>query len=420
MPVVGEAHIMVRALTTRVAKDIKDGFDGIDGATATKAGETIGQRLKDGFAKSTAGTWAGKWADALKAAAPGAEAARDRMNELIKSGYKISSIGTLIAGSIGTIVGALGALIGVAGGAAAAFTALIGTMMSLKIGMSVAKFALNGVAQAVGAASQMQTGYNDALAEARKQLKALKFEAEAAALAEEGAAMSLEKAIENLNMTADLPPNSTARRAAVLAYKEADLAYRRAQERNKEAQKEAKKTLGELAKGSKQDPFAGLTKSQAKFARFLVTPQPMFKKLRESVAKGFLGPLQKGMESFIKSGTFKELKSGITDVGKALGEATKPLFKFLSSDKAANDLKTIFEMISNVIETFGPIITEALGAFMKIMAASKGITETFVGFILEKLKEFNSLLDETDAKGEGGGGLGKFFTQAGVLAGKFG
>jgi hypothetical protein len=342
------------------------------------------------------------------------------MNELIKSGYKLSSLGTLLVGSIGTIVGALGALIGVAGGAAAAFTALIGTMMSLKIGMSVAKFALNGVAQAVGAATQQQTGYNDALAEAKKQLKELKFEAEAAALAQEGAAMSLEKAIENLNMTADLPPNSTARRAAVLAYKEADLAYRRAQERNKEAQKEAKKTLGELAKGSKQDPFAGLTKSQAKFARFLVTLQPMFKKLRESVAKGFLGPLQKGMESFIKSGTFKELKSGITDVGKALGEATKPLFKFLKSKKAADDLRVIFEMISNVITLFGPIITEALSAFMKIMGASKGITESFVGFILEKLKEFNSLLDETDAKGEGGGGLGKFFTQAGVLAGKFG
>ena len=318
MPVVGEAHIMVRALTTRVAKDIKDGFDGIDGATATKAGETIGQRLRDGFSKSTSGNWAGKWADGLRAVAPGAEAARDQMNQLIKQGYKFSAIGTLLVGSIGTIIGALGALIGAAGGAAAAFTAIIGTMVSLKVGMAVAKFALKGVGEAVGAATQAQTGYNDALAEARKQLKQLKFDAEAAALAEEGAALSLEKAIENLNMTADLPPNSQARRAAVLAYKEADLAYRRAQERNKEAQKEAKKTLSELAKGSKQDPFAGLTKTQKKFAKFLVTLQPIFKKLRESVAKGFLGPLQKGLDDFIKSGTFTELKNGIIDVGAAL------------------------------------------------------------------------------------------------------
>ena len=44
MPVVGEAHIIVRAITTNVAKDIRNGFNGVSGSggkNAQKAGEAL-------------------------------------------------------------------------------------------------------------------------------------------------------------------------------------------------------------------------------------------------------------------------------------------------------------------------------------------------------------------------------------------
>jgi hypothetical protein len=51
MPVVGEAHIIVRAITTNVAKDINKGFSGLSGSGGGKQAEKAGQDLSNKFMK---------------------------------------------------------------------------------------------------------------------------------------------------------------------------------------------------------------------------------------------------------------------------------------------------------------------------------------------------------------------------------
>ena len=48
MAVVGEAHILVRAVTTHVRKDIRDGFKGLSGV-ATDEGKSVGKAFSGGL-----------------------------------------------------------------------------------------------------------------------------------------------------------------------------------------------------------------------------------------------------------------------------------------------------------------------------------------------------------------------------------
>jgi len=52
MAVVGEAHVIVRAITTGVANDIKNGFKDIDGRIAQSAGRNLGNSFSRGWSGS--------------------------------------------------------------------------------------------------------------------------------------------------------------------------------------------------------------------------------------------------------------------------------------------------------------------------------------------------------------------------------
>lgn len=54
MAVVGEAHIIVRAITTQVKDDIKRGFSGVDGVI-NDAGKQIQKTFKNDFAREADG-----------------------------------------------------------------------------------------------------------------------------------------------------------------------------------------------------------------------------------------------------------------------------------------------------------------------------------------------------------------------------
>jgi phage-related protein len=418
MPVVGEAHIIVRAITTNVAKDIRNGFNGVSGSggkQAQKTGEDLGTKFMRGFNKNTEVSFLSQLASGMKEMNPAAEQGYNAINELIVKGYKVAPMASALAGAIGVIVGALTVLVAAAAGAAMSFTAIIGLFISMKAASAVAKFALNGVGEAVQQATQQQKTQVETLKNLREELQQLKFDAEDAALAEENAAIALEKAREGLARTADLPADSRARREAELAYKQADLNYRRAKDRSADLNEELKTGSKARAKAAADDPYANLTATQKSFAQFLVKLQPIFKQLRESVAQGFLPLLQQGLTQLMTSGTFDDIFNGIKSIGVALGQATKVLFDFFSSAEAGRYLREIFEMISEVVKEFGPILAKFFKAFLKILAASSPIVLRLANFISRILGDFNSLLDAT-----GDVGLRKFFITAADMAGKFG
>ena len=420
MPVVGEAHIIVRAITTNVAKDIKQGFSGVSGGgggkQAEKAGKDLSEKFMKGFNKGGKDTsFLSNFAAGLKEMNPAAEQAYDNMNNLIMSGYKGSAMAGIFITSIGSLIGALVALVGAALGAAASFTAVIGLFLSMKAATAVAKMAFEGVGEAVQKATQAQLTQAQTIRDVREQLQQLKFDAEDAALSEESAAIALEKAREGLARTADLPADSRARREAELSYKQAELNYRRAKDKNNDLQRELRTGAKARAAAAARDPYATLTASQKGFAKFLVSLQPILKGLREAVASGFLPLLQKGISNLLASGSFNAIYNGIKGIGAALGQAVKPLFEFLSSTEAAGYLNQIFSDMAYVVKQFGPILTKFFGVFLKIMAASGPIVRRLADYILKLLTDFKDFLDKTgDTK------LTEFFITAADMASKFG
>lgn len=267
MAVVGRAEIVVRALTSQVADDIKRGFNTVD-REVQSAGARAGNSYKKGFESKIANMRIGKFLTNLREIAPGGEEAAKAFTDLVRKGYYLQSGLGALAGTIGSIIGGLGALIGSAGLAAASVVALGGAMAAAATGFALMKFALGGIgaalktttggggsgvdataqalknlaltvernAESLAAANEnvrsAQIGLNDAYKEGAEYLQQLGFEAEDAALSQERAAMSLEEARENLARVQDLPPNSRARREAELAFKEADLNYRQAADRS--------------------------------------------------------------------------------------------------------------------------------------------------------------------------------------------
>lgn len=418
MPVVGEAHIIVRALTTNVAKDIEKGFNGVGGEagkSSGRAGRTLAQKFQEGMNRSVKTTVFGKWADGLREMAPAAEGTRDAVNQMIISGYKMSALAPVIIGSIGVIIGGLGALIGAAGGAAASFTAIIGVFMAFKLASMVGKMALEGVAEAVQGGVQAQKNYAATLRDTREELQQLRFDAEDAALAEQGAAIALEKAREGLARTQDLPTDSRARREAELQLKQADLAYRRAKDRSSDLNEELRTGQKAKEKALANDPFKDLTPTQKVFARYLVTIQEQFKTLRELAARGFLPVLQVQIQRLMRTG-FPLLQRGISGISTALGKATKSLTDALLAPDTLSSVNKIFTTMAEVIAKFGPILGNIIQAFADIMSASSPLILRFVEWIDNIAADFSDWITKLNKDGR----LTDFFNRAGQIAADFG
>lgn len=286
MAVVGEAHIIVRALTDRVANDIQRGFSGT-GAAGRKAGENMGKAFTRGFNNNANANVFTKFAQGIRTMVPDAEAARMAFRNLARTGYVLQTALGQILGAIGSLIGGLVSVGGSALGAAASLASLGTVFASLGLAMISARLALSGVGKALAALSKQSTGGGNAAAEAaaraaaaervadaernlaqviednrqnlidannevrdsqlelnkaikegQEQIQQLGFDAEEAALAEGRAALELDKARETLARTQDLPPNSRARKEAELAFQEAELRLRQAKDRSSDLNKE--------------------------------------------------------------------------------------------------------------------------------------------------------------------------------------
>jgi phage-related protein len=284
MAVVGDAYIIVRALTDKVEGDIRRGFSGVD-KIGEKAGKDLATVFSDAFSNNKSnGDFFGNLASGLEAIAPEALNTRKAVQDLTASGNVFgTSVATLI-GSVSALIGGLVALGGNAIGAAASLAAAGNVLASFGLGMVAAKIGLGGVGQAFTALNKIANGggasysarlaavnrvqdaeanlaktieqnrnkladaneavrraqiaLNQAIIKGREEIQQLGFDAEGAALSEKKAALELDKARANLAAVQDLPPNSRVRKEAELAYQEAELNLRKAKDKSADLNKE--------------------------------------------------------------------------------------------------------------------------------------------------------------------------------------
>ena len=400
MAVVGEAEIIVRAITTGVKDDLRKGFSGIDDVVKD-AGKSMGRVFRNDFARE-------------------AEAARSKWTRLVKTGYIVQTmLGTVVVG-LSSLVGGLAAVAGAAGGAAASLAALGNIVVALPLGLLTARLALGGVLRAVQQADDGTGSFGLTVAELREQLQQLKFDAEEAAITEDQAALNLEKARANLLRIADLPPNSIIRRQAEIDFREADLAYRRAKDRAADLQDELSNPQQDDSGGGR-DPFEGLTPAQKQFAEFLISLKPLLTDLKEAAGDSFLPVLEEQMRRLLSLNDdgysfFITLREGIRDISDGLGDFVEAFADVLTDTEVLKNLAQIFEDAADNIAQFGVILANYFASFTGILVAAQPVTERFLNFLERKSGAFRNFISVKQASGE----LEDFFDRAGDLAADFG
>ena len=400
MAVVGEARIVVRAITTGFEADLKRQLSGIGGnvgPASRSSGQSIGQAFTRGFNRGSGNIFQ-KVISGLQGIAPEAEQARLVFRRLVRMTYTLGTGLTALLGGISALVGGLVVLVGAIGRALPALAALAAAAVQVRLTFAFAQFALGGISEAVAAATKQNQGLGKSVAQIAEEWQQLQFKAEEAALSEERAALNLEKALENMRRTADLPPNSAARREAKLAYEEAELAYRKAKDRTQDLNAELAKGPQALNEASGSDPYAGLTESQAAFARFLVGLRPKLDILKEAVAAGFLPVLQTQIEQLDKT-YFPLLEQRLGDIGVALGQGAENLFDNFLTDETKAEVDTFLTNLSENIPLIGEIFGEFGEVLLKVFNDADGIGTKFLEFIRDTLVDWNTYLDDFGLEG---------------------
>ena len=317
--------------------------------------------------------------------------------------------------------------------------------------------------------TKAQEALTVALKDGNEQLQQMGFDAEDAALAEKRAGLDLEKAREALARVQDLPPNSRARREAQLAYAEADLNLRRAKDKNsdlakeqdrlaktgvdgldsvvaareaaaqadnavadaranrdkaeidalqkqKDAEEALRRAQEDAAKGRSAgsiDPLAGLTASQAEFAKFISSLQPKLKDLKEAAAGALLPPLQTAITTIVDK-AFPTLKTGVKEVGAALGDASKSIANSIVTPENLDKLATVFTNASTAIEKLGKISGNLWGIFLSVLKAVDPLLQKFLDWMNKGTKTLDEKLNADPEK------LKAFFDEAGRVAAEVG
>jgi hypothetical protein len=412
MALVGEAHIIVKAITSGVERDIRNGFQNVEGI-GTEAGAKLGKGYGSGFLRglqnSKSTTAIGKLTDGFRASEDAMEGARSKFAQLMKTSHYADAAIAAVVGTIGDLGSSALSLGGTLAGAAGSFAAFGSTLISVETGMSLAKLAFGGVTQAAQKAATSGAFYGMTLEAVKNQLQKIAFEAESSALSLEGANIQLVKARKALTMTQYLPNNDLARREAVLNYKEAILNVKKASAANQQAQAAAKRK----APLQTANPYAGLTKSQAQFARYLVSIRGQMMSLKEAVASGFLPELQKAINSVMKT-SLPTLKAGFAVVGSSLGTVAKTFADVFGSPANLSLLKTFFNNVASNLKPLGPILANGLTAFLNIMKAAQPLTKRFLDWVTKISDQFATWTGKNQT------GITDFFNKSGDSAKKLG
>lgn len=152
MAVVGEAHVIVRAITNRVRPDIEKAFTGLT-SIGENAGKDVGDAFNRGLAsgdKSRGGLFSAKFRKE-------ADDARLKLDRLITTGYILGPALTGLVGAVGALGGGLLTLgataAAVAGGGIVALGAGLSAVAQAAV---VARLAFSGVSEALSAGIKAQ------------------------------------------------------------------------------------------------------------------------------------------------------------------------------------------------------------------------------------------------------------------------
>ena len=408
MAVVGDAYIVVKAITTGFESEVRRAASGID---INREGRSVGDTFSRGFSRGI-GDGLGSSLSVFEASAL---AARRQFQALVRTGYTVGPVISLLVSTIGTLAGGLVSLASSLVAAAPSAIVLASALTSVGIAAIGLRAALSGVGKAISAGTkanlagkkstdaveqatrrlllatervtEAQKDFTEAVKDAQEEIQQLGFDAEDAALAESKAAIELEKARETLQRVQDLPPNSRARREANLAFQEAELNLRRAKDRNSDLRKEQERLaksaidagikLSSLSEDDKQKALAAQTDTYLNAQKNLVDSLRDQKEAEEDVAKAreggtadtsfrdALADLSKEAQGFVKYmvNTFIPSLKTLRD---ALG---RQLFSQLES--SLERLRTqLFPALRPVLEQLGADIGKA---FTKI---TDGIVKT--------------------------------------------
>lgn len=297
MAVVGDAYVVVRAITTGFREQVERELEGLRPAL-DKAGRDLGNGFSSNFKRSSQGMFGklGQEADQARAA----------FNKMTRAGYFMAPAIAGAASAIGDLIFALGGMIAGIGRATPALAVLGSGLVALAQAGITAKIAFGGVGKAISALlkdqgnsanddkdtikrnkkaiedakkaldkarqrmSELQesfderqidgltriekayAGVSQAYKDATEYLQQLRFEAEGAAYSQERAAIQLERARETLMRVQDLPPDNRARREAEVAFKEAELNYRMAADKASDLGDELAEANAKGVEGSDQ------------------------------------------------------------------------------------------------------------------------------------------------------------------------
>ena len=449
MAIVGDAYVVVRAITSSVERDIQKSFNGID-RVGEKAGKDISNGITRGVGRSgiDLNFFNAKF---LKEAAD----AKERFTDLTRAGYFLVPAITAVSGIIGLLGTGLISLTSIIGAAATpALITLAGAFTAAGQAALTLRLAFSGVAKAVQAGNKaskktvssikseesaqrnLLAAY-ERLAEAREtaieQLQQLGFDSEDAAISEKKAALDLEKARETLARVSDLPPNSRARKEAELAFAEADLNYRRAIDRNNDLKKseaanaklgpdvksqvdgskivleatrnviEATEARDAALQGSGGDAYAdalsGLSKEAQNFVKYLVSIQSEFKKLSAAAGLKLFPQLEKAIDNLVKN-LFPALIPLLTSTGDILGNVAIRISEVVTSSENIKRLESIWKTNNKFIDNLGTAIGNLYEGFLILLTAAKPLVDTFGEFLKNTTESWKETLKLDEATGK--------------------
>ena len=495
---IGEANIVIRAVTAGFKEDVEKALKDIKPVTK-RMGEDVG---KD-FSRSVSRGMGGGGKSPFSRLEKEAEGARKSFNKLIKTGY---ALGPAIAGAVsavGDLVMGLFAMGSAVGAAAPALAVLPGLLAAIAQGALTAKLAFGGVAKGIGALLKQKTGKSsgggnndDAIADARKRLaqvyqqaaekmaaandkvrkaqvalnqayeegaeylQQLGFDAEDAAIAQQKAAIELERARETLLRVQDLPPNSRARREAELAFKQADLDYRQAADRSNDLAKaqeyaaetgiegtkevqSAKEDLAEAeadlfktqrdnaqdileaqlaleramrktnaSSASSVDLLKDLSAEARRFAIYVADLKPEFLKLRAAAGEKLFGPLTVAIDMLVMK-LFPVLKPMLTEMGGVVGNIARRFAEMLTRVDNLDIIKRVFGGANiEIMRNLGHAFVDVAEGALNILDAVAPLTIQFSEFIKKTADAWVGTMRFKNATGE----LTKSFERAAEFA----
>ena len=480
MAIVGDAYIVVKAITTGFESEVRRAATGID---LDRQGRSVGDTFSKGFGR---GIGSGLYQN-LSAFDAAALNARKRFQSLVRVGYTVGPVLSILVSTIGTLASALVSLASSLVAAAPSAIVLASALTSVVIAAIGLKGALSGVGKAISAGTkanlagkkstdaveqatkrlllatervtEAQEDFTKAVKDAQEEIQQLGFDAEDAALSEKKAAIELEKARETLQRVQDLPPNSRARREANLAFEEAELNLRRAKDRNSDLRKEqerlaiaavaagttqveqtdtyidAQKSLvdalrdqkdaqdevnkaktGGTADTSFQDALADLSKEAQKFVRYMVGT--FIPSLKE--LRDALGQkLFSQLEDGLeklRTKLFPALKPALTELGNDIGKAFGKIIDAITKLENIEKLNKVIAQSGVSIKSYATSLGNIYEGFLTALVAAEPIINKFNKFLENKTAGIADRLNLQEASGE----LTKFFDKAGDIAAKIG